>query len=733
MNIFRFSIKDITMKTIVIALTTALLVFTLHASAKEGMWTPDQLPEIADDLRATGLELDPETLTDLTAFPMGAVISLGGCTASFVSPNGLVVTNHHCARGSIQFNSTPEHNYLADGFLAEGLEAELPAAPGTRVYVTVAVDDVTERVRQDVTEDMDGQQVFAAIDSREKEIVAECEQQTGHRCQVASFHGGLQYKLIDRLEIQDVRLVYAPGDNVGRYGGDIDNWMWPRHTGDFSLYRAWVGPDGAPAEPADENVPYQPEHFLKVSAAGLDEGDFVMVAGYPGSTQRYARLVEVENTFEWRYPTFIAMLEGWIATVERAAPEGSDARIKYESLLAGLNNAMKNFGGQIEGARRVGLVDRRRVREAALDAWVDKQAEDRDFAATLARLDALSEESARAARAQWHYNNAKRATLLSAAQRLYRLAREGQKPDAERESGYQQRDMAFFRQSMQALERRYDPAVDKAVWMYFLEQYLNAPEDARVAVLDEALGLPAEWDAEAVSEALDRFYSASELGDVEHRLALMDREPEWFEASDDPFIRAAVALYDHEMAQEKAAKDRSGRMQVLRPEYMRAIIAWQKDQGFAAYPDANGTLRVTYGTVMGGSPKDGLAYLPFTTLEGITEKDTGQPPFDAPKRQLDLIRDKEYGPYALESIGSVPVNFLSDLDTTGGNSGSATLNARGELVGLLFDGTIESVNSDWDFDPRTTRSIQVDTRYMLWVMDKLDDADALIEEMTIVR
>ena len=720
------------MRDVRILLIAALALASL-ASAKEGMWTSDQLPQIAEDLRDTGLELDPATLTDLTAFPMGAVISLGGCTASFVSPNGLVVTNHHCARGSIQFNSTSEQNYLADGFLASDQQAELPAAPGTRVYVTVAVADVTDRVRRDLTADMNGQQVYAAIDAREKELVAQCEQQTGHRCQVASFYGGLQYKLIDRLEIQDVRLVYAPGDNVGRYGGDIDNWMWPRHTGDFSFYRAYVGPDGVPAESSQDNVPFQPKHFLKVSSAGLDQGDFVMLAGYPGSTQRYARLVEVENTFAWRYPTFIKMLQGWITTIEQAAPEGTEARIKYESLLAGLNNAMKNFGGQIEGARRVGLVDRRRARETALNNWVRAEADDAGYAQTLARLDALSEESAQAVRANWHYNNVKRATLLSTAQRLYRLARERQKPDAERESGFQQRDMAFFRQRLQVLERRFDPIVDKAVWLYFLELYLNAPKSSHVAALDKALGVPDAWNAAAMAKILDGFYADTELGDMDYRLALMDKDTAWFESSDDPFIQLAVALYDHEMALEQAAKDRAGRMQVLRPDYMKAIIAWQKDQGFAAYPDANGTLRVTYGTVMGGSPRDGLAYLPFTTLEGIAEKHTGEPPFDAPKRQLELIRAQDYSPYALESIGSVPVNFLSDLDTTGGNSGSATLNARGELVGLLFDGTIESVNSDWDFDPRTTRSIQVDTRYMLWVMDKLDGASALLEEMEIVR
>jgi len=720
------------MKYALTALAAALTLGGL-AEAKEGMWTPDQLPQIAEDLRATGLELDPATLTDLTAFPMGAVISLGGCTASFVSPKGLVVTNHHCARGSIQFNATPESNYLADGFLADGLEAELPAAPGTRVYVTVAVEDVTDRVRDGVSADMNGQNVYKAIDAREKEIIAECEQQAGHRCQVASFHGGLQYKLIDRLEIQDVRLVYGPGDNIGKYGGDVDNWMWPRHTGDFAFYRAYVGADGQPAEYSADNVPFEPEHFLKVSSAGLDDGDFLMVAGYPGSTQRYARLAEVKNTFEWGYPTWIETLEGWISTIEKAAPVGSDARIKYEGSLAGLNNFMKNIGGQIEGARRVGLVERRVAREAALDAWIEAKAADAGFAETLVKLDALTEEGAQAARDNWFYNNATRSSMLSVAQRLYRLSKERQKPDAERESGFQARDMAFFRQGMQAMERRFDPAVDKALWMYFLERYVDAPASARVAALDQSLNLPAAWDSAVVGNTLDTLYAETRLGDVEQRLALMEKDPEWFDSSSDPFIRLAVALYDHEMALEEASKDRAGRMQILRPDYMQAIIAWQNDQGYAAYPDANSTLRVTYGTVMGGSPRDGMVYAPFTTLEGILEKDTGEAPFDAPQRQLELIRQADYGPYALPGIGSVPVNFLSDLDSTGGNSGSATLNAEGELVGLLFDGTIESVNSDWDFDPRTTRSIHVDTRYMLWVMDKVDGAAALIAEMDVVR
>lgn len=712
--------------------SVACLAFALPASAKEGMFTPDQLPEIATDLSETGLELDPNTLTDLTAFPMGAVISLGGCTASFVSPEGLVVTNHHCARGSVQYNSTEENNYLKEGFLAATKADELQAAPGSRVYVTTDVVDVTDQVLAGLSDDMSGKDRYDAIDARKKALISTCEATEGNRCQVGTFFGGLQYKLITRLEIRDVRLVYAPGDNVGKYGGDIDNWMWPRHTGDFAFYRAYVGPDGKPADFSEENVPYQPEHVLKVSASGLDNGDFVMAAGYPGRTSRYARLAEVEYTFDWYYPTWVKNSQDWVDTIKDAAPEGSEARIKYESLLAGLNNYIKNRGGQIEGARRVGLVDLRKDREAKLNAWIAEDPSRAHYAEAIAKLDALTEETAAANQREYWYNYATNPSLLGAAERLYRLSVEKEKPDAEREAGYQERDLSFIKQSLSRIDRRYDAGVDKAVWMMFIEKYMNAPMEMRVKALDESLQLGANFDEAEISDKLDAFYASTVLDDPDKRLALMDASKEELEALNDPFMKLAIALFDTNMEMEAREKNRDGRRAKLRPAYMDAIIAWQKSNGETTYPDANSTLRVTYGTVMGGSPKDGLYYFPFTRLEGITEKDSGIEPFDAPKEQLALIEARDYGPYALESLGTVPVNFLSDLDSTGGNSGSATLNAKGELVGLLFDGTIESVNSDWHFDPKTTRTIHVDTRYMLWVMDKLDNADHLIDEMEIV-
>lgn len=708
------------------------LMFAQGTSAKEGMWTPDQMPLLAGDLKALGLELDPNSLSNLTSFPMGAVISLGGCTASFVSSQGLIVTNHHCARGSVQFNSTEENNYLEKGFLAQTKKDELPAAPGSRVYVTVDVTDVTDAVRGSVPAGAGGREQYEHIENKRKSLIAECEEQEGHRCQLSSFFGGAQYKLIDRLEVRDVRLVYAPADAVGKYGGDIDNWQWPRHTGDFSFYRAYVGPDGQPADHSPDNIPYVPPHHLKVSAAGLEEGDFVMVAGYPGSTSRYARLGEVENTFDWRYPTYVDLLQKWVDVIEDTAPKGSDARIKYESRLAGLNNFLKNLKGQIAGARRVGLVGRRAVREEKLNSWIGEDPARSQYAVSIKALDALVVETATASKRNFWYNYAIRPRLLSVAQKLYRLSKERRKPDAERESGFQDRDMNFFRQGMQTIERRFDPMVDKAEWTLFLKYYIARPQN-KIPVLDRALGLEEIFDQKMLSDRLDQYYSATTLGDAKVRLDLMEASPEDFEKNKDPFIRLAVALYDYEHQEEEASKERGGRYSQLRPDYMAAIIAWRKANGALVYPDANSTLRITYGSVLGGSPQDGMIYEPFTRLEGIMAKDTGADPFKAPARELDVIRAKDYGSYALASIGSVPVNFLSDLDTTGGNSGSATLNAKGELVGLLFDGTFESVNSDWDFDPRTTRSIHVDTRYMLWVMEKIDGAKILIDEMDITR
>ncbi|MFC3096060.1 S46 family peptidase [Alteromonas sediminis] len=718
------------MKKTPIAALFAVCATVPFANAGEGMYTPEQLPKIEKELRQAGLAVDPAMLSSLTAFPMGAIVDLAGCTGSFVSDQGLVVTNHHCARGSVQFNSSAENNYLEEGFLAKTPAQEIPAAPGSYVYVTTDFSDVTNQVL-DGTANLTGKDRFDAIERNRKSLIAECEMDEGHRCEVPAFFGGKEYKLIKQLEIRDVRIAYSPADSIGRYGGDIDNWMWPRHTGDFAFYRAYVGPDGKPADFSEDNVPYQPPHVLKVSAAPLQEGDFVMVAGYPGSTNRYARQTQVSYVFDWLYPNYIDLVENWIGIIESSAPQGSDARVKYESYLASLNNFLKNTKGQISGAKRVGLVERRAERQQAMSEWLAKTPKYANLQQSIERLDELREQKAQLSKQQFWFVQAKRSQLLSTAQTLYKFAVEQEKPDAEREFGYQDRDRTQREQQMMRLDRRFDATVDKAVWMAFIEMYLSRPQEERVAAFDNALGLTSS-NALSLPQKLEDFYRQTQLMDVDQRLALLKASKETFDDSSDPFVKLAVALYDTEKAIEDQDKALDGEILALQKDYMEAVIAWQASQGTIAYPDANSTLRVTYGSVLGGSPKDGLIYEAFTRLEGISQKDMGSAPFNAPQKQLDLIQQKAYGPYADPVLGTVPVNFLTDLDSTGGNSGSATLNANAELVGLLFDGTIESVNSDWDFDPRTTRSIHVDSRYMLWIMEYVDGAQNLLEEMDIV-
>ncbi len=715
-----------------------ILVFLLTlpsglGSAGEGMWLPDQLPKIGDALAAAGLDTPPENFADLTGHPMGAIVSLGGCSASFVSAQGLVATNHHCAYGTIQFNSTEERNLLTDGFLAATPADELQAAPGSRIYVTLAVEDVTDKISSLIPPDADGPARFAAIEEAEKKLIAGCEETPGHRCKVASFHGGLEFRLYDQLEIRDVRLAYAPPSSIGKYGGDIDNWMWPRHTGDFAFYRAWVGPDGRPADPSPENVPFQPKHWLRIGADGVDEGDFVMVVGFPGRTNRYRLASEVADAIEWTYPQRVVRRQESLDIIDRETEGRPEAAIAYAAMTSYINNSLKNGQGMLAGFAHSDSVARKQALEAELAAWISADPERAArWGGALAEVeDILDERRAHRARDQ-ELASLKYNQMISAARTAYRLAREREKPNAERKLGYQERDMRRIHARMARSARSFDARVDMALLQRNLEGYAALPKAERLPVLDEWFDLDGELPAgEAIAYRLHGMYIATDLVDSDQRMALLDADRATLETSDDPFVQLAVAMYDTDLELEAEDEALDGRLLEARPRFMEALLAFQEDSGVEIYPDANGTLRVTFGTVQGYEPRDAVVYRPFTTAEGVAAKATGEEPFDAPRALIEAVADADYGPYASESIGSLPVNFLSGVDTTGGNSGSATIDDQGRLVGLLFDGNWESMIADWDFLPDVTRSIHVDIRYTLWVMDRIDHAWHLLEEMGV--
>ena len=722
-------------KWISAALITASASCLQHTIADEGMWQPHQLQGMTQQLKQAGLELDPAQMNNLSQFPMNAIISLGGCTASFVSPQGLVVTNHHCAYGSIQYNSTEDNNLIANGFVAKTKAQELQAAPGSRIYVTESLTDVTDKVRGAVSVALTGEDYYKAIEANEKRLVEQCESSEDYRCEVYSFHGGASYFLIKQLAIRDVRLVYAPPASIGKFGGDTDNWMWPRHTGDWAFYRAYVSKDGNPADYSEDNVPFEPDAFLKVNATGVDDGDYVMVLGYPGRTNRYRTPLEVENQFNWVYPTAKRYREEYIDTIKAVAPKGSDARIKYESTLAGLANYAKNYGSMIESFHKSDFLARKQAFDSELRAWVNgdtsRQAK---YGKSLAELDQLIQQGYVHQERDLLMDYMGRTSMWSAAKDLYRLAHERTKPDAEREPGYQERDMNRFTQSMKRITRRYDPFVDQAVLVNFLEQYSALPSSERVASFDQFFGLQYGFDKAAIEAKLARMHSETSLDSETVRLDWMTKSVEDFKQSKDPYIQFAISQYEFDMAQEAQEKTLKGDLLVARPGYMDAVIAFKTSKGEPVYADANSSLRVTYGHVKGYSPQDGLFATPFTTLEGMLAKYIpNDEEFDLPAPLMAAIEQGNYGKYRKDSINSIPVNYLSTLDITGGNSGSPTLNSKGEFVGLVFDGVYESIIGDWDYDPSLNRAIHVSSPYMLWVMENIDGAEGLIEEMTIVE
>ena len=699
------------------------------AIAGEGMWVPQQLPQIAGPLAKAGLKLAPEQLADLTGDPMGAVVALGGCTASFVSPNGLVATNHHCAYGAIQLNSTPENNLIRNGFNAPTTADELSAGPNARVFVLDEITDVTRDAQAVIAAaGADALARTKALEAFEKKLIAECEAEAGFRCRLYSFSGGNSYRLFRNMEIRDVRLAYAPPGSVGKFGGDVDNWMWPRHTGDFAFYRAYVGKDGKPAAYSPDNVPFKPRHWLKFADQPLGEGDFVMVAGYPGSTNRYALAAEFDNAAQWSYPAIAGHFKNQIALVEAAGKLDPQVQVKYASAMAGWNNTSKNYEGQLTGFKRIDAAGQKRAEEAAVLAWLKGQGARGQAALDAhARLLALLQQSQATRERDLALGMFNNTAMLGTASQLYRLAIERAKPDAERESGYQQRDLPAIEGGLRQMERRYVASMDRQLQAYWLEQYLKLPAAQRVAAIDAWLG---GNDTAAVKRALDRL-AGTALGSTEERLKWLSADRAAFEASTDPAIQYAVAVMPTLLQLEQERKTRAGENLAARPVYLQAVADYKNSQGEFVYPDANLSLRITFGNVTGYVPRDGVKYTPFTTLEGVVAKETGADPFDSPQALLDAVAAGRHGGLADARLGSVPVNFLSDLDITGGNSGSPVLDAHGKLVGLAFDGNWESVASNWVFDPAMTRMISVDQRYMRWIMQEVFPAPQLLREIGV--
>jgi hypothetical protein len=625
---------------------------------------------------------------------------------------------------------------LKDGFFAPTIADEVSNGPGSRVFVTTSVVEATADIVGGIDPEASDRERYDTIDRRVKERVAACERD-GSRCTVASFFEGRKYFEIKQLEIKDVRLVYAPAEGIGVFGGETDNWRWPRHTGDWSYLRAYVGRDGTPAAFDKSNVPYKPKRWLRIAQGGVKPNDLVFVVGYPGRTMRHRTFAESKETTEWTLPRSVRLAEEQLALIDTLTKENPALAIKLAGRVQGLNNGLTNSRGVLEGMHRGGALAKKQTREQELVAWIAASpARQQKYGKALSALQTLQAQG-EATRER----NAALALLSSAssylasAQALYRLSIQRPKADVARDPGFQERDWGRIREGQDRLQRTIDPVADRVLFRWALEKAVALPAGQRIEPLDRLAGFKPDMDkaaaGSAVEKYLDGLYAGTKLADRDVRLAYIEKSTAELAASGDSFLALAAALEPLAEQNREAAKSRAGAYARIRPVYMEALL--DKAGGLLA-PDANSTLRVTYGQVKGVDSRDGLFYKPQTTLQGIVEKHTGTGDFDAPRKQLEAISALRAGKSSVffdKGVNGVPVNFLSTVDTTGGNSGSPTLNAKGELVGLLFDGTYESVSSDYLFDSVKTRSIHVDSRYMLWTMAEVDGAKRLLDEMGV--
>ena len=695
-----------------------------------GMWLPAQVPLKADELKQLGLAIDPGLLSDPKSSLLGSIVNLNGCSASFVSKDGLVVTNHHCATGALQKNSTPSENLLKTGMLAKTRTEERSSGPSSRLSVLSKMTEVTERVRPELLKVTDDRARTSTLERLQKEIVAGCEQgRPGVRCGFVSLYEGLRYFAVETLELRDIRIVYAPAESIGNFGGEIDNWRWPRHCGDVAFFRAYVGKDGMPADYSPDNVPYQPPAILKLASQPLREGDLVLVTGYPGHTSLLTPAAEMRQIQSVVYPEQLAMFDAYLKLIADVSKDDPEVAIKATGRRRGFDNIRTKHLGELEGMQRAGLLQKKLSEEQALAAFIAADPErSKRFGSVLSDIDAALAEQEKTREADTALEREMLLRrLVFAAYRIARMADERQKPDAERDPGYQERNVPRLKDELKSLPTSFNPKLDRAFLKLALERDRARDAAHRTPALELIAG-KAPTDA-AITAAIAKLYDKTKLADEQMRLELFDKAtPKTLAAHPDPIVRLMTKLYPQLRAVDERRKRMEGKLLLLEPRYLEALLAFK---GGAVAPDANGTLRVAYGTVKKAPPgAPGSDLGAFTSLAQVVAKTTGKEPFDTPSSLLAAAKLGPSSRFAEPSIHDVPVDFLSDVHITNGNSGSATLNARGELVGLAFDGTYESVASDWVFSS-STRSIHVDLRYVLFLLQEVEHAQGLLAELGV--
>jgi hypothetical protein len=706
-------------------LTLAVLLSTVSfAVAKdEGMFTPDQIAKLP--LKQKGLKISPNELYNPKGVDISdAVIRLSiGCTGEFISPQGLILTNHHCGFDALVSASTPANDFAKNGYKAPSMTEEL-VAKGYSIFITNRVEDVTAKITKG-TENLTGDAFTQAIKTNTEALTAaeQAKVPEGTTIRIQALNSGYYYYLYETTQIKDIRVVYAPAQDIGFFGGDPDNFEWSRHTGDYTFLRAYVAPDGKSAEYAPGNVPFKPKKFLTLSLGGLKENDFVFVMGYPGGTTRYRESQAVDYAEATNFPFLHQYLRAWSDALVKVGEENEEKRIKFAGEVANLDNSRKLYEGNVAAMKRGNTLKMKRDDEAKFATWVaanpQRQAKYGEVLPNLSRVSGDYYRTIKRDRVLRTFPNAGNTPVFNQLYNAVLNAQQGKTLSTEEK-------VKKLNEIQTALKDR-EPVVERELIKFFLKAAADLPADQKFTAAETIFNrfegkerrAAEETFAESIAESKD-FDTADEI------LALYSMPMADLKRKYPNIVEIILAL-------AQARNDITGRTSAFNSSIDRQRLLYQ--QGMAEmkritpYPDANSTLRFTYGNVRGYQPREAVVYTPFSTLKGVIEKDTGVFPFDVPEKLKDLQARRDFGRYGVGD--SVPVNFLSSTDIIGGNSGSPIMNAYGEQVGIVFDANYEGLGNDIFFSNDYGRTISVDIRYVLFLVEKYDNMGWILNEMTI--
>ena len=685
-----------------------LLFVTLNTFAQQGgMWIPSLLEGMnEDEMTSLGSKLTAKDIYDVNNSSLKDAIGHfnGGCTSEVISPKGLILTNHHCGFSQIQSHSSLENDYLKNGFWAMNFEDELPNN-GLFVEFIVSIHDVSKEVLLAINEDMTEKEKQSTIDKNSNAILKNWTKETWQDVKVKSFYKGNQYFLFVTERFEDIRLVGAPPTSIGKFGSDTDNWVFPRHTGDFSLFRIYADTNNRPAKYSENNQPYTPKHFLPISLDGVEEGDFTMIFGFPGRTNEYLPAVAIEHITKNYNPTNIAIREAALKVIDEKMKDDDEVRIKYASKQARIANAWKKWIGENLGIEKSNAVEKRRTFESTFTKALKEKGLEAKYGDILPKFNRLYKDFAPV--------NIKRRNFIEVFlvtnELMQMTLRTFQMEQAINN------DSSVFEKARESLIRRfkgihknYNVDVDKGVFISVMPFYTDHVDDS--------------------------IYNNTAFTNLDSALKLLQGTPEQVlkNINNDAAYKFAKPIIDEFYNTiDKEFQQKNEPIAALQTKYMTALMEALPNARY--FPDANSTLRVTYGQVRGYSPKDAVYYNHVSYLDGVIEKYIpGDYEFDVPQKLRDLHASKDYGPYA-DTNGKVPVCFLGTNHTTGGNSGSPAIDAHGNLVGLNFDRVWEGTMSDMNYDPEICRNIMVDLRYVLFIIDKYAGAKHLIDEMKLVH